>query len=51
LIDRQRLRPGEFLILGEAGIEFGIDTQIIGRCEASEEKKLTLVTAEGSFEY
>jgi phosphoribosylformylglycinamidine cyclo-ligase len=33
------------------GNEFGIDTQIIGRCEASEEKKLTLVTAEGSFEY
>jgi phosphoribosylformylglycinamidine cyclo-ligase len=31
--------------------DFGIEAQIIGRCEASEMKKLTLVTEEGTFEY
>ena len=30
---------------------FKLEAQIIGHCEASEEKKLTIVTANGKFEY
>ncbi len=30
---------------------FGIEARVIGRCEAASQKKLTLVTDEGTFEY
>jgi phosphoribosylformylglycinamidine cyclo-ligase len=35
----------------EASKSFNVDARIIGRCEGSEEKRLTIKTTQGTFEY
>lgn len=43
--------PGSERVVIEASTRFGVDAQVVGRCEASESNKVVLDTLAGTFEY
>jgi len=43
--------PDDAAVVIAAAKRFGIEAQVIGRCEASDQRKLTIVSELGTFEY
>jgi len=43
--------PDDAALVIAAAKRFGIEAQVIGRCEASDQRKLTIVSELGTFEY